>query len=43
MGLNELLGLGSHMSIWLGPPSSHNRMQAWALPPTAAGVPANAS
>ena len=32
MGLKELLGLGSQVSTWLGPPSSHSRMQAWALP-----------
>ena len=32
MGLKELLALGSHMSMWLGPPLSQSRMQAWALP-----------
>ena len=37
MGLKELLGLGSQVSMWLGPPSSHRRMQASALLP--AGPP----
>ena len=32
MGLKELLGLGSQVSTWLGPPSSQSRMQAWAFP-----------
>ena len=31
MALNRLWGLGSQVSIWEGPPSSHSRMQAWAF------------
>src|SRR5262252_6590652 len=31
MALKELLGFGSQVSIWLGPPSSQRRMQACAL------------
>ena len=36
MALNPLLGLGSQVSTWLGPPSSQRRMQEVAL----AGDPA---
>ena len=36
IGLKAELGFGSHVSIWLGPPSSHNRMQDCALPPVPA-------
>ena len=32
MGLNADDGFGSQVSSWLGPPSSHKRMQACALP-----------
>src|SRR5581483_562229 len=32
IGLKLLLALGSHVSIWLGPPSSQNRITAFALP-----------
>src|SRR5437868_12684683 len=32
IGLKLLLGLGSHVSMWLGPPSSQNRITACALP-----------
>src|SRR3954452_293227 len=32
MGLNAEAGFGSHVSSWLGPPSSHKRMHACALP-----------
>src|SRR5438874_2319554 len=31
IGLKPLLPFGSHVSIWLGPPSSQSRMHAWAL------------
>ncbi len=31
MGLNAEPGLGSQVSIWLGPPSSQRRMHDWAL------------
>ena len=31
IGLNELCGFGSHVSIWLGPPSRKSKMQDWAL------------
>ena len=31
IGLKLLLGLGSQVSIWPGPPSNMSRMQAWAL------------
>ena len=32
IGLKLLLDLGSQVSMWLGPPSSQNRMTALALP-----------
>src|ERR1700675_1121044 len=34
MGLKLLLVLGSHVSMWLGPPSSQKRITAFALPST---------
>src|SRR6185369_3273831 len=36
IGLKLLLGLGSQVSMWLGPPSSQNRMTEVALPPAGA-------
>ena len=36
IGLKLLLVLGSQVSMWLGPPSSQNRMTAFALPSTGA-------
>src|SRR5258705_6615106 len=36
IGLKLLLGLGSQVSMWLGPPSSQNRMTEVALPWTGA-------
>ena len=32
IGLKLLLDLGSHVSMWLGPPSSQKRITALALP-----------
>src|ERR1700704_1932246 len=32
IGLKLLLDLGSHVSMWLGPPSSQKRITAFALP-----------
>src|SRR5437763_7143658 len=32
IGLKLLLALGSHVSMWLGPPSSQNRITDFALP-----------
>src|SRR2546427_3229510 len=32
IGLKLLLALGSHVSMWLGPPSSQKRITALALP-----------
>src|ERR1043166_2904053 len=32
IGLKLLLGFGSHVSMWLGPPSSQKRITALALP-----------
>src|SRR5690348_6150920 len=34
IGLKLLLALGSHVSTWLGPPSSQKRITAFALPST---------
>jgi hypothetical protein len=31
MGLKAELGLGSQVSIWLGPPSNQSRMHDWAV------------
>src|SRR4051812_31018189 len=36
IGLKLLLVLGSHVSMWLGPPSSQKRITALALPVTGA-------
>ena len=36
IGLKLLLGLGSQVSMWLGPPSSQNKMTEVALPGTGA-------
>src|ERR1700682_4062857 len=33
IGLKLLLGFGSQVSIWLGPPSSQNKMTEFALTP----------
>ena len=33
IALKAEFGLGSHVSIWLGPPSSQIRMQLWAFAP----------
>src|SRR5215813_12806599 len=35
IGLNAEFDLGSHVSTWLGPPSSHKRMTDCAFPPEA--------
>src|SRR3954453_8302876 len=32
IGLKLLFAFGSHVSMWLGPPSSQKRMTAFALP-----------
>ena len=42
IGLKLLLVFGSHVSMWLGPPSSQNRMTALALPLGAVPVSAAA-
>src|SRR5437867_11467551 len=34
IGLKLLFDLGSQVSMWLGPPSSQNRITAFALPAT---------
>src|SRR5437588_12089178 len=46
IGLKLLFDLGSHVSMWLGPPSSQNRITALALPlagDSAAAAAASAS